>query len=410
MIVADIPDGELERLQALFNTGILDTPPESDFDQLTELAASICDTPIALVSLVDEKRQWFKSRFGLDATETPRDYAFCAHAINQEDVFEIHDSREDERFHDNPLVTDDPRVIFYAGAPLVTCDGHKLGTVCVIDNKPHLLNAVQRRQLTIISRQVMALIECYEAVQLKKQAFNELMAITTKTTLQNRELSQFSTRASHDIQGPIRQIKQLAHMCQQDLEEGNVESVANDCQTIISRCDDLSGFVSRVFELTGLSADVKKTEEIKFKRVVLAAIANNELLIEQKGVEVGYEVDVETPFFSEQVRILQILNNLISNGVKYSHPERSPKTLSVSVTEQDGYIVISVKDNGLGIPKEYHSRLFEQFSRFHVDSAAGTGLGMSIVQKHVQMLGGEISLESSEYGTQFDVRLPISGA
>ena len=123
MISGVIPHDEAKRLAALIDYQILDTPPEPNFDELTELVASVLDVPIAPVSLIDEKRQWFKSHHGLDATETPRDISFCGHAILDDEVLIVEDSHIDERFIDNPLVTGDPKVRFYAGMPLITLDG-----------------------------------------------------------------------------------------------------------------------------------------------------------------------------------------------------------------------------------------------------------------------------------------------
>ncbi|PWL30283.1 PAS domain S-box protein [uncultured Roseivirga sp.] len=152
----DIPHNEKARLSALKSYQVLDTLPESEFDDITLIASEICGTPIALISLIDEKRQWFKSRVGLDAAETPREISFCGHAINEPDrIFEIQDSREDDRFKDNPLVEDEPNVIFYAGSPLVDPSGHVLGTLCVIDHEPNNLNDGQKRALKSLGRQVV---------------------------------------------------------------------------------------------------------------------------------------------------------------------------------------------------------------------------------------------------------------
>ena len=155
-----IRTNELDRIEELNSYGILDSMPEKDYDNLTWLAAQICGTPISLISLIDPTRQWFKSHHGLDATETPRELAFCAHAINApNEILIVPDSREDERFSDNPLVTGDPHVIFYAGMPLVSSNGHPLGTLCVIDNVPNSLSVDQIESLKALSQQVVRLME-----------------------------------------------------------------------------------------------------------------------------------------------------------------------------------------------------------------------------------------------------------
>lgn len=160
MSTAPIPQNEAQRLAALRRFDILDSAAEEAYDALTQLAAKIAGTPISLVSLIDEHRQWFKSNVGLpEVTQTPRDMAFCAHAIMETSMFEVHDAQADPRFSDNPLVRKNPRIRFYAGVPLITQDGDALGTLCVIDQKPRSLNADQREQLQLLARAVTDLIE-----------------------------------------------------------------------------------------------------------------------------------------------------------------------------------------------------------------------------------------------------------
>ena len=156
---APTPDNEAERLAALREYHVLDTGAEQAYDDITTLAAYLCEVPIALISLVDEKRQWFKSKLGLNRRETPRDVAFCAHAILQSEPLIVRDALKDARFADSSLVTRSPHIRFYAGFPLTTPEGFALGTLCAIDRKPRQLSAGQKAAMQALSRQVMALLD-----------------------------------------------------------------------------------------------------------------------------------------------------------------------------------------------------------------------------------------------------------
>ena len=207
---AEILENEEERLKILDSYKILDTLPEEDYDAIAKIASSICNTPIALISLIDKDRQWFKSNHGLEARETPRELAFCAHSIlNPDELFIINDATKDERFYDNPLTTENPHVIFYAGAPLNTSDGLALGTLCVIDNKPNDLNESQQESLKLLANQVVGLLE------LRKKN-EELKSVNNKVTQLNEQLNSFAFRLTHDLKSPISGVNFLLNVLKED--------------------------------------------------------------------------------------------------------------------------------------------------------------------------------------------------
>lgn len=168
-----VPENEAARLEALHQYQILDTEPDETLNDLTRLAAYICGTPIALISLIDLNRQWFKARLGLSATETSRDVSFCGHAIMQEGPFVVRDAMDDQRFRDNPLVISDPNIRFYAGAPLMTPEGFKIGTLCVIDRVPRDLNPEQIAALRMLGNQVITQLDLRRDIAFTTRALED---------------------------------------------------------------------------------------------------------------------------------------------------------------------------------------------------------------------------------------------
>jgi hypothetical protein len=177
-MTAPLPKDEAARLQALRDYNILDTVPEEAFDDAVHIAAFICGTPIATVTLIDSQRQWFKARLGITGTETPREQAFCAHTILEPKLMEVEDAHRDERFAANPLVTGAPNIRFYAGAPLITAEGQALGSLCVIDQAPRRLSTEQRDCLERLARQVMMNLELRRVSSQLAEAAANLKTLT----------------------------------------------------------------------------------------------------------------------------------------------------------------------------------------------------------------------------------------
>lgn len=220
MIPAALPGNEARRLAALRSYEILDSDPEEAFDDLTRVAARICRTPIALVSLVDEDRQWFKAKVGLEAAETPRSLAFCSHAILEPNqLFVVNDAHSDDRFRDNPLVTGDPGVVFYAGAPLVTPEGMPLGTLCVIDHKPRDLTDADLETLRSLARATVGQLELRKAALELREISTELARSNQDLEERNGEIKRFYQTLSHELKTPITVARDYVSMVLEGLWE-----------------------------------------------------------------------------------------------------------------------------------------------------------------------------------------------
>lgn len=225
MNIAKIPTNEKERLESLLSFDILDTEFENEYDEIVSLASNICNTPIALISLVDSHRQWFNSKIGLNVRETSRDITFCSHSLELNDILIINDTFDDSRFVDNPLVTGNPNIRFYAGAQLRTNDGNVLGTLCAIDRKPRNLDANQIQALKTLSKQVVTKFELRKSyVELQKHANN--------LDHQNRHKDKLFRVISHDLRSPFNSILGYTEILKEDIEELNKDEIINITNTI----------------------------------------------------------------------------------------------------------------------------------------------------------------------------------
>jgi signal transduction histidine kinase len=403
---APIPIDEAERQRALDSYRVLDTLTEEAYDDLTALAAEICKTPIALISLIDNDRQWFKSHHGLDAREMPRDVAFCAHAILQQDFFEVCDSRKDARFSDNPLVTEQPNVTFYGGAVLATDSGNNLGTLCVIDHKPRQLSGWQKRCLTIIAKQVVSLLELRKAIF--ERAELDVKNQRSRRWIEHRqqELARFAYRSSHDLRAPAIQIQSLAELVGEDLLAGRQEEALVNATRLREISQQLLAFIDGVVEVGRAELLDDAEQLIDFELLIAESVTHIDALMPQHAVAIRSELLAEKTLKSEYLRLRQMLVQLLSNSIMYANLDAADPHVRVRVEDTTDGIAMSVSDNGIGIPPEHQPNYFDMFSRFHPQLGAGSGVGTTIIHKHALAIGARLELQSSPAGTTVSVLFP----
>ncbi|WP_299824946.1 ATP-binding protein [uncultured Pontibacter sp.] len=374
---------EQARLKALYSFQIIDTEAERDFDDITELASVICDTPISLITLLTHNRQWFKSRKGIDVTETPRSISFCHHAIKQENVYEVTDAHQDEIFRENPLVTGDPNIRFYAGAPLITESGHRLGTLCVIDTVAKKLTDAQKKALKTLSKQVMVQ---FELRQKQKQLEKEKKFLEEA----NEKLDRFTHMVSHDLKEPVHNISAIVEWVEEDLTAGNFGLISEHAALLKERAEAMDALISGLLEYAGMQIQNLNKEEVAVGEL-LQSIKSG--LRGAAGFEITISPDMPV-IKTEKVLLNQVFSNLLSNAIKYHQTGQGKIDVSASVTSKGSYL-FCVKDDGPGIPADCQQKIFGLFERLARDSKKeGSGIGLATVRKIVEERGGKIWVES----------------
>ena len=356
MRAASHPEND-KRIAALRSYGILDTPRESDFDEIVALAARICETPISVVNLIDNDRQWFKAEVGLNARETPLETSICSHIILEEGFVEIPDTLDDPRMADNPLCQDNPGLRFYAGAPLVTESGLPLGTLCVLGNEPRELNELQRETLRVLSRQVMHQLDLRRALQneqtlraeMDHRIKNSLQATSSLVRIYTRAVNDDTAREALDaVRRRIDGMSALHEHLQRSSTRGNV---------------GMPGY------LEDMIASLRETTP--------------------ENITLSLQVaDISLPFnFATDLGV--ILSEFVANTIKYGYPDGAEGTVKISLNEtDDGMLILHAADNGLGsaAPPPDPNRV--------------SGIGNKIVAAAASNLGGTLNQNLTESGAE----------
>ncbi len=411
MTSAPLPHDEQQRLEALRAYEILDTTAEQVFDDLTQLAAHICETPIALVSLIDESRQWFKSRVGLDATETPRELAFCAHAILQPDLLVVENTLDDDRFADNPLVAGDPDIRFYAGAPLIDPDGRGLGTLCVIDRTPRVLTPEQRSALEALSRQVVSQMQLRKTLIATREWNAQLVDARQAAEQANQTKSRFLAHMSHELRTPLNAIIGFANVMRKKvaLDQKN----ATYLDRIAANGTHLLKLINNVLDLSRIEAEKTKLhlESFDVAELVRDVTGQVEPLVDRHENTLHVSCpNAPILITSDRTHLSQCLLNLLSNAAKFTQGGKIYLIVSTETCDDQTWLTLEVADSGIGMSPEDLNGVFDEFYRVErpqIGHKEGTGLGLAITRRICRLLGGDITAESElKGGAVFTIRLP----
>ena len=387
-----MPANEHERLKELYSYNILDTISEEDFDNITEIASQICNTKISQITLADSDRLWFKSSHGLPGSEVPRHLSFCTHAINNPgELFMVPDARQDDRFADNPFVTGEPHVVFYAGVPLVTENGYALGSLCVVHDQPSQLSDSQLKSLKALSRQAMRLIE----LRMKKA---QLENVTNNLNEKNKALEKFVGTVAHDLRSPLNNIIGVADLLTTAYTiEPDVEELLQIVKASSLKLKDLISDLleqSRSNKLLHESASNVSLEELRTAIKDLFACNNKRII--------NFNTSLNFIHINK-IALEQILINLISNAIKYNDKEVAEIEIGIADSNQE--YAFYVKDNSKGIANELMDRVFNLFEAQETKDNYGDkgyGMGLAMVKELINKMGGTISLDSTVgVGTKF---------
>ncbi|MBA2249160.1 MAG: GAF domain-containing sensor histidine kinase [Chitinophagaceae bacterium] len=384
--------GEKERIKSLKKYDILDTPPDGSFDRITKLAAKLLDVPIALVTLVDTDRIWFKSRYGLDVQQIGRDPGLCASAILSDDLYEVKDALTDPRTLVNPLVAGEFGLRFYAAVPLKVRDGHNLGTLCVLDKKPRNLTEIQKETLQYLADILIDQLELRLAARTANYQQNQVLSI-----------------AAHDLKNPLTTLKVWAELARQAKDKP--DQVENICDKITESCGKMNRLINNLLETARKEAS---KIQLRFAGIDLGAmtkrvVASNMVLAINKNLKLNFINQENLVISADEERLTEILNNIISNAIKYS-PKN--KNINVSVNEKDGQAVFIVADEGQGFTEDDKKNLYQRFVKLSALPTGGessTGLGLSIVKFLVDAHHGtiEVSSDGKDKGAIFTVKFPL---
>jgi len=399
-----------QRLEALRELGILDTPAEVEFDDVVLLASTLCDSPVALISLVAEDRQWFKARVGFPLLQTDLDHSVCKYALTKADLLIIPDLRLDPRTAGNPLVTGEPFIRFYAGAPLRDGNGVPIGSLCVIDTEPRPtgLTEAQAKGLRVLGRHVTALLEARWAVrQFILQKESDLAVTRAELTAERRTAElreQYAAVLSHDLRNPLAAIDAGLRLVARAPSSDRASEVLSMMKLSVARMAEL---IENTLDLTrtrrGRGLGIRSTTDVPLSPVLEQVVA--EVRSASPECRIDTSIELTAPVPCDPDRIGQMISNLLSNAV--THGDGTQPIIFTARTANN-LLTLSVANGGSAIPPAILERIFQPFAQGVASEGQGLGLGLYIAAEIARAHKGTLGVTSTPEQTCFVFQMPLS--
>ena len=385
-------DAETKRVETLRKYDILDTPPDGTYDRIVKLVAKLLNVPIAIVSLVDTDRIWFKSAFGLNVQQIPKEEGLCASAIFSKDFYMVENALKDPRTLRNSLVTSEFGLKFYAAVPLTTSDGYNLGTLCVLDKKPRTLDDTEKQILEDLAYVVI------EQLELRLMA---RMAINSQNKMAHM--------ITHDIRGAVCYIPSLVDMIKE--QKGNPDEIEQVADMIKYAADKSMQAVDSFLTYAKNSSKdiIYRFEPLDFSVLANRVISTNMILALKKQQKIESSVEANILVNGDKTKLSELIDNFLSNAIKYSPKGRN---ITVVLKKKGEKVILEVKDEGQGMTIEDVNNAFKRFGKLSAvptGNEASTGLGLWITKEIAESHGGTVKVKSKgkNRGTTFTIELPM---
>ncbi|WP_018613847.1 GAF domain-containing hybrid sensor histidine kinase/response regulator [Segetibacter koreensis] len=400
------------RLKELYSLAILDTENETDFDELVQLASYICQCDISSMTLIDKHRQWFKAKKGISETETPIEFSFCAHAILEKEVFIIEDARADDRFFDNPSVSNG-HIRFYAGAAIQSENNFPVGTICVADSKPKKLTKEQIDILSSLARHASTLLELKRKNKLLKELAIEQQLLKEKAEKASKAQEQFLSTMSHEIRTPLNGVIGMIDLLSQNSPRPDQ---VHDIDFLKSASANLLHIVNDILDYNKIESGNLKIEKTAFNiyEVISEIEKIHQLKAKQKAIHFTTFIDSRLPtmVMGDPTRIKQVLNNITDNAIKFT--EKGSVKIDVELYNKDTdtlSLLFKVTDTGIGIEADKLTNIFERFFQANSNTTriyGGTGLGLAITKKILELMNSQIRVDTTkDLGSCFSFILTV---